>query len=54
MNEMLAPVRAEHISLRRRGPGRTALQQRLADAETSEAEQNGSALVLKCDHDNLL
>src|SRR6266852_7548702 len=55
MNEMFAFGSAEHISLWRRGlsPGH-ALRQYLADAEAPQAEQEGSAFLLDCVHDNLL
>jgi hypothetical protein len=43
VNEMVAAIGAEHVSLWRRClSGSLPLQQRLADAETCEAEQEGS------------
>ena len=55
VNEMFPFGGAEHISLWHRGlsPGH-ALGQYLADAEASQAEQEGSAFLLERVHGNLL
>ena len=55
MNEMFAFGGAEHISLWRLGlsPGH-ALRQYLADAESPQAEQKGSAFCFECVNDSLL
>jgi hypothetical protein len=55
MNEVFALGSAEYISLWRCGLslGHT-FRQYLADAEAPQAEQQGSAFLVDCVHDNLL
>src|SRR6266436_5339422 len=53
VNEMVAAIGAEHVSLWRRClSGSLPLRQRLADAETCEAEQEGSTYLFEFDHGN--
>jgi len=53
VNEMVAAIGTEHVSLWRRClSGSLPLRQRLADAETCEAEQEGSTYLLEFDHGN--
>src|SRR5260370_308944 len=55
MNELFAFGAAEHISLPRGGLSRDdALGQQLADAKPAQAEEEGSAFLIECVHDNLL
>jgi len=55
MNEMVAAIGAEHVSLWRRClSGSLTLQQRLADAETCQREHKGSTFLFEFDHDDLL
>ena len=53
VNETVAAIGTENVSLWRRClSGSLPLRQRLADAETCEAEQEGSTYLLEFDHGN--